>query len=213
MRALIFANGAPPSPELARRLADDSDLLIGADGGALSALECGVKVDLVCGDFDSLADDEIRRRLPAARLTPLADQNASDLEKTLRYAVSLGADCIVVTGALGGRPDHALANAALLLQGVPGAEVEFHEAAAVLRAMRPNGGNAALELECRVGDTVSVVAFQPGARITEEGVEWPAVDLELPPGARGVSNRATETRVRITVAGAPVLVCHLRCPM
>ena len=50
MRALIVANGEPPSSGLMRELASSASLIVAADGGLEAALGAGLNVDAVVGD-------------------------------------------------------------------------------------------------------------------------------------------------------------------
>src|SRR5215212_11328668 len=60
VRAAIFLNGAPDSPDLLRYIARRADLIVAADGGARYALGAGIIPDLVVGDMDSLGEDLAR---------------------------------------------------------------------------------------------------------------------------------------------------------
>ena len=70
MRALVVANGEPPSGDLLHRLAETADLIVAADGGAIIALEPDLARDLVAavrahmGERGVLlASSDIRRHL------------------------------------------------------------------------------------------------------------------------------------------------------
>ncbi|MBA3626732.1 MAG: thiamine diphosphokinase, partial [Chloroflexi bacterium] len=120
MRVVIVADGDVEPMALRRTAAAEGDerpMVLAADGGALKAEAAGLRVDLVLGDGDSL-DEADRGRLRAAgsevRLVA-PEKDLSDTELCLREAVAMGATAVHIHGALGGtRPEHSLANVALL---------------------------------------------------------------------------------------------------
>ncbi len=116
MRILLFANGDLPDPEAARARVRPDDYILCADGGAHHALALGLTPDRVIGDLDSL-DPALLARLQAQGVSfeqhPV-DKDATDLELALEAARQLGAEEVLLLGALGGRLDQQLANLALL---------------------------------------------------------------------------------------------------
>src|SRR4051812_23931915 len=110
MRALVIAGGDAPAPIDAGLAA--APLVIAADSGVGHALALGLTVDLVIGDLDSAAPDDVERAIAAGARVDRhpADKDATDLELALDAARELGATEITVLGAGGGRLDHLLAN-------------------------------------------------------------------------------------------------------
>ncbi len=85
-----------------------------ADGGLKQALKLKIIPDLVIGDMDSLP-----RPLPQLRFKKPVfvcdfDENSSDFEKTLFWALERGFNTAFVCGVLGGELDHALVNIAMM---------------------------------------------------------------------------------------------------
>ncbi|MDR0298432.1 MAG: thiamine diphosphokinase [Streptococcaceae bacterium] len=108
MRILVVAGFAPIFPADA-----PFDRIVGVDRGALKAAEEGLTLDLALGDFDSLTAAEFRLVADVAgevvQLAP--EKDATDLEVALAKTLAdfPSAD-LTLTGALGGRLDHALTN-------------------------------------------------------------------------------------------------------
>jgi thiamine pyrophosphokinase len=204
MHALVLANGDPPSPPLLERLVAESDLFLATDGAANSLLDLEVFPHVVLGDFDSLTG-EARERLRSAEFVDATDQEASDLDKALGWLVDRGALRVTITGASGGRIDHALTNVSLLLKFGSEVDLRIVEDQGELRLLQRG-----VELEGVEGDTVSIVVFETAHGVTTEGLAWPLVDATLAPGSRGVSNRMTAPRARITIREGRAIVCHLR---
>lgn len=212
MRALILANGDPPSEALARRLALDHDLLLATDGAAHRAAGLGLTPDILCGDFDSVRLDVARAEFPKAEFVPTPDQEASDLEKAIRVARERGAARITIIGAGGGRVDHMLAAFALLLRyhrEIPLRIVNDSAEAWAVSGTEDAPGECAFPAV--PGDILSLLSLDGAARVTFSGVRWPLHDESIGIGTRGISNVAEAEHVTLRVRGGAVLVCHLRC--
>lgn len=209
LRVLILAHGELPSEERVRRMHAEHDYIMVTDGAAHRVLEFGVIPDLLCGDFDSVNLESIRELLPDVRIVPTPDQEQADLEKAIQIAREIG-DEITIVGATGGRMDHTLANLALLLRFPPDIPLCFVDDFGTVRALtgtQEQPGEITLETE--IGDTLSLISFEPQVHVDIEGVQWPLHLSHLLPGTRGVSNVAAETAVTIRVRGGSVFICHL----
>ena len=121
MRTFIVAGG--PGREPPRGLSPrPDDIVIAADAGAQHARAWGWPIHLLIGDLDSLDAAEARRLREAGVpvVTAPAAKDETDLELALERALATDAESIVITGALGGRTDHLLANILLLRASRPG---------------------------------------------------------------------------------------------
>jgi thiamine pyrophosphokinase len=202
MDALILADGDGPARDELDAAWPGWDLGIGlvvaADGGARLADRLRVAIDLWVGDGDSLGEDDIAalvaRGVPIERTRP--DKDESDTELAVAAALRLGADGIVIVGALGGpRIDHALANIGLLampeLAGRTAIILDDRSRVSLLSAPGPDGHAVARALPGRPGDVVSLLPLGHGVEgVTTRDLAYPLADEPLPPGpARGLSNR------------------------
>lgn len=111
-RCLLVGNGAKNPPQFLRDLAKSVDFVIGVDAGAETLLESGVKVDLAIGDFDSLKNKDLLKKIN--HLEYPKEKDYSDTEIAVTHAISLGYDEIILTNMLGGRTDHLLFNLSIL---------------------------------------------------------------------------------------------------
>jgi thiamine pyrophosphokinase len=204
MRALVLANGEPPSPLLLERLLADTDLFVATDGAANQLVGLELPPHVVLGDFDSLSE-EAREKLPTTEFVDAIDQEASDLDKALGFLAARVARRVTVTGATGRRLDHTFTNVSLILKYGAEMDVRIVEDQGELRLLQRE-----VELEGVEGDTVSIVVFEAARGVTTEGLAWPLSDATLTPGSRGVSNRLTGPRARITLREGRAIVCHLR---
>ncbi len=196
---LVFGGGDDLAPVLAARL-PVPDLVVAADSGIDRAAALGYGVDIGIGDLDSVTAVGLSAaERNGARLVRHPTSKAeTDLELAMLEAMAAGPERIVVVCIDGGRPDHFLANLALLadvrfagvmVDGVlNGAEITvIHDKRAVtgrvgeLLSLVPMGGDAvgvrtgglvyALEGEClRAGSPrgVSNVFAAPVAAVSLE---------------------------------------------
>jgi thiamine pyrophosphokinase len=226
MRAIIVADGTAPT-----RAALDAawpgwdapcDLVVGADGGAATAVALGLRPGLVVGDADSLDPSDLARLRDAGvpvELSP-ADKDETDTELAIAAAIRRGATAVAIVGALGGdRVDHALANVALLAHPAwSGVELSIVDPSARIRlaaAPAPDGGPLHLDLAGRIGDLVSLVPLgQDAEGVTTAGLRYPLADETLPFGpARGVSNVRTAGRASVSLRRGRLLVVESPAPV
>jgi thiamine pyrophosphokinase len=180
-------------------------LIVAADGGANHLARIGVRADAVVGDLDSVAEGT-RLWLGEERMVLEAEQETTDLHKALAYAVrDRGAERVTVLAALGGRPDHALENLAVVARWRPHVEVVVREPG--LLAV-PVIGEA--EIAVRPGQTVSLLPLGACPAVTTTGLRWELAGEPLDLlGRTSVSNVATGELVTIAVAaGALIAFVH-----
>ena len=206
MRAVIVLGGDAPGRELLMRCMANSDLTIAADRGLEAMDAAGLMPDMLVGDMDSIAPDVLARyegKLPQRRLCAIKDD--TDGVDALDLAISRGATHITLLGALGGRLDHALANAMLLVRahrhGV-WAEILTER----VRIVRVDGE---LTLEGARGDTVSLLPLGTASGVTLEGFFYPLTDHTLTSDyPLGVSNVVTRDKATVRVGAGDLLLFH-----
>ena len=214
--ALVLADGSAPT-----RAALDAawpdweagiDLVIAADGGAGLAEALGLRLDSWVGDGDSLGAagvEELRRRGISVALEP-TDKDTSDTELALLAAIAAGAASVVILGALGGpRPDHAVANLALL--GHPaaaGREVTLLDPSTRIRLL--SGPAAGVALPGRIGDLVSLIPLETATGITTTGLRFSLSGETLAFGpARGISNVRVASPATVSIRTGRLLVMEV----
>ena len=176
------------------------------DGAAAALIRLGLQPDVVVGDMDSLPP-ELAQTLAPERLMRCDGQSDSDVDKALRALFTNGspADLLYVTGALGGRVDHMLANLAAL------ARYAHHTQIVVLDpTCRIWFVTGRVTLDCEPDDVISLLAYPAAAKVSISSVKWPLDHARLEPGTLGVSNRAMANRVIVTAHSDLVLCIHQR---
>lgn len=189
--------------------ADDTTLVIAADGGARHAAVLGLRIDAWVGDGDS-ADpsllDALRRE--GVEVRPVgAEKDESDTELALHEAIRRGATDITILGALGGpRVDHGLANIWLL--ALPAIEGRVACLLAPATRLRLLSGPGTLSLDGRPGAPVTLLAFDgPAIGITTTGLRYPLDDEDLIGGpSRGLSNERLDATATVALRSGRLLV-------
>jgi len=90
---------------------NSEDYVICTDGGYDIALEHGINVDLLLGDFDSIKNS-LPKNVKIEKFKP--EKDFTDLDLALKSAVESGYDEVIIIGGIGGRLDHTVANLQLL---------------------------------------------------------------------------------------------------
>jgi thiamine pyrophosphokinase len=191
------------------------DVVIAADGGLAHALDLGLEPSVALGDFDSLAPGVLDAFVAAHPTTTVRHyvhevKVETDAELGIIAAVEAGATEIVITGALGGRWDHSLANLLLLthplLAQIPARLVTADTEVTLLR------GRGAGQVWGRPGDLVSVLPLDTAEGVTLSGLQYPLLEETLYGGmARGVSNVLLRSPASVSVRNGLiwVVVTHL----
>lgn len=110
MKAYIYTGGKI-FPEYITESPKSEDLVIAADSGYKNSKLCGVKPNILIGDFDSIGEvpsdvEEVLQMPPEKDLT--------DTQLAVEVAIERGADEIVIISGTDGRLDHTLSNLAIL---------------------------------------------------------------------------------------------------
>lgn len=205
-KVVVIANGAVGDVDSCRRQIKKEDYVICADGGLRHALNMGIRPHLLVGDGDSLHG--LRRqleRLCLKVLCPEANQEESDLELALKYAVTLKPEEIVIYGALGGgRADHAFIN--ILLLTIPfneGIRSKIIDGRQEIQLM-----SRELVISGQAGDYLSLFALTPEVTgVVTEGLKYPLYKEPLYfASSRGLSNQFTGTIARVIAQTGLLLV-------
>lgn len=196
LEGVTLAGGAPFSARLLARATAFAPRIVGADGGADRLLRLGVEPEAVIGDFDSISDSA-KERL-AGRLFPIAEQETTDFDKSLRM---IRAPFVLGLGFDGARIDHGLA--------VLNALLRHPEKRCFILGNRDMTFLAPPDLSLELPKASRLSLFPMGRVQGEsEGLRWPIQGLNFAPdGMIGTSNQVTgPVRLRF---GAPKMLVIL----
>ena len=182
--AIVMLAGDPPAGHalrLLRELAAGGCLLVAADAGADRLAAAGCTPHLIVGDGDSL-----RGRFPEVpRVDYPRRKDFTDGAAALALALERCGGRVWLLGALGGRPDHQLANLLLALNCEQPERVWL--AGGDWQGRYLTAGRH--RLAGRAGDTVSLLPLTPVSGLSLSGFEYPLRQAEARPGdSRTVSN-------------------------
>jgi thiamine pyrophosphokinase len=196
MRAVIFANGIVSGfcPVIA-----PADTLIAVDGGYRHCLKLKLRPHALIGDLDSLSPEEIaeanRSGITISGFPARKDH--TDMELALNHARRLGADDIVLLGALGARWDMTLANVMLLAApDLAGCRVRILDGMQEISLVR---AGETRWFEGRAGDLLSLIPLiKDAGNVSVTGLEYPLNQDTLRFSAtRGISNVFCDTAASV----------------
>ena len=212
MRAIIFANGVLNNIQDIYDIILPDDLIIAADGGSSHCRTLGIIPSVVVGDLDSLNPDYLKSLQTSGTeiISYPVNKDKIDLELALEKALELGADEILVLGALGARWDMTIANlllpAASEFSRVAIRLIDRHQEIVLLRGM------GELTFKGKRGDMLSLVPIgQDACGVTLRGLKYTLEDDVLKFGAtRGISNVLIDDTATIYLKKG-LLLCILIC--
>ena len=105
----IIANGDKPSKIVVEKALKGINLIIAADGGGNICADMDIEPHVIVGDLDSIYP-EVLQKFEYAKIIHNHDQNSSDMQKALQYAMQYKPAKIKIFSALGYRTDHLLEN-------------------------------------------------------------------------------------------------------
>jgi len=206
-KALILANGSPPSRNLLTRFLKDIDLFICADGGANTAARFGLTPDLIIGDLDSITPNT-RRKLSRVQTKRIVSQNSTDLEKAISWAARNSVSEVIVLAATGKRLDHAIGNLSALAKFSRKLNVRFVDDESELLYV-----GRSFRSEFNVGTVVSLIPLSGCRGIVTKGLKWELRNESLMLGRReSTSNVVKWSPVRIKVRNGDLLLYVVNRP-
>jgi thiamine pyrophosphokinase len=204
----VVVIGGPPINKSVAKYLPRYDYVIAADSGLHSAIDLGLRVNLVIGDMDSVdpavlisaaANGVTVQRLPH-------DKDATDTELALLAAVAYGSQQIVLVTGGGGRLDHQLGIlSAMQHQALKDCDVSALWDTARIQLLR---GPGLCTIHGKVGEVVGLIAQHGDALgVTTDGLKWALNDETLEAhSSRGVSNELVATTATISLAHGQLFV-------
>lgn len=202
--ALIIANGEPPQKKRLVLLAQQSGIVICADGGANTALKMGITPDAIVGDLDSVHAEAL---VKFRRVAIHEDRNVetTDLEKAITWAIQSNYDHITVVGASGKRLDHTVGNLGVLPKFYPDAIITLVDDSGELCYV-----GREYSFEAKKGDVVSLIPLNRCEGVSTTGLKYPLDGEILELGVReGTSNVVMAFPVIIKVKKGHLLLFKL----
>ncbi len=179
------------------------DFVIACDHGYDHAIKLRIKPDLLLGDFDSIGitpeDTDSNVRIYPAQ------KDDSDTMLAVKYALKHGYEKILITCALGGRLDHAIANIQTMAYVASnGVECELFGAGEHLRTFT----GKEIELGVKAGRSLSLFALTDRCEhVSISGAAYNVKDTTLTNTfPLGLSNKWADESVKITMENGILLI-------
>lgn len=204
---VILCDGVFPKTEYPRYLIRMADFLICCDGALVKFMRNSKAIfgeerlpDLVIGDMDTLSQQMQRKYKDI--IIKEEEQDHNDQTKAVRWAVNNIDDLehIYILGATGGRPEHTIGNAGLLMEYTRMFDLEGR--GIVMESVSDYGTmfavNDTVSLDCGEGRQISIFSPDNTLKIRSEGLAWQTEDVVFDNWWKATLNRAVQDTVTLT---------------
>ncbi len=197
--AIVCLNGTLPKQD--EFFLVHSVPVIAADGAANGLYNIGIIPDFIVGDLDSISDRLEFWQSLSTDITFIDDQNSTDFEKSLDFALEHGWANVLVVGIQGGDLDHTLHNWSIVIRYGRRMNLCIFDTGKISIPVYE-----AVEFEAQIGDIVSLIP-QPKAELTTRGLQWDLNGEVLELGVReGARNRVVTKHVEIGLSEGAILL-------
>lgn len=204
---VILCDGTFPKREYPRYLMMMADFIICCDGALVKFLRNSKAIfgeerlpDLVIGDMDTLSAAMQKKYCDI--ILKEEEQDHNDQTKAVRWAVNNIADLehIYILGSTGGRPEHTIGNAGLLMEYTRMFSLDEREI--TVEAVSDYGTmfpvTDSISLDCGEGRQISIFSPDSSLKIRSEGLQWPTDDVVFDNWWKATLNRASQDTVTLT---------------
>ena len=204
---VIICDGKFPRTEYPRYLISSADFIICCDGALMKFIRNAKAIfgkdrlpDLVIGDMDTLSVPMQKKY--ADIIIKETEQEHNDQTKAVRWALGnlKGIEQIHILGGTGGRADHTIGNASLLMEytrmfdlGDISIEMVSDEG-----TIFPIGDT--IEFECGPGRSMSIFTPDNSLRIKSKGLMYPTDEVVFDNWWKATLNRTVEDKVRLELS-------------
>lgn len=204
---VIICDGSFPKTEYPRYLIRSADFIICCDGALVKFLRNAKGIfgeerlpDLVIGDMDTLS--EKMQQKYADIIIKENEQDHNDQTKAVRWALSNLGEIgqIHILGATGGRADHTIGNASLLMEytrmfDLGDTEIEIVSDEGTIFAI-----NDTIEFECGPGRSISIFTPDSSLKIKSEGLMYPTDEVIFDNWWKATLNKTVQDKVRLELS-------------
>ena len=202
---VIICDGTFPKSEYPRYLIRTADFIICCDGSLVKFLRNSKAIfgeqrlpDLVIGDMDTLSESMQRRH--ADIIVKVEEQEHNDQTKAVRWTLENldGIESIYIMGATGGRADHTIGNASLLMEYTRMFDLNGINIESVTDEGTIFPVTDTTEFDCGTGREVSIFSPDNTLRIKSEGLMYPTDNVVFDNWWKATLNKSVADTVRLT---------------
>ncbi|MBK7629396.1 MAG: thiamine diphosphokinase [Ignavibacteriales bacterium] len=202
-KCIIIANGKSPNKSIVNYFINKGySTIICADGGANSAKKIGITPDFIIGDLDSVSNSTLKYFNKQSKIIKYKRQNDTDVEKGLKFAITKKFDEVVLLGVTGDRLDHTICNLGIVIKYFHQIKINLvSEKSFLIPAIK------SINLKSKIGETISLYAFNKETKITSTGLKYKLNLTALPFGIKeSTSNVSIQNLVKLKVTGGIVFI-------
>jgi thiamine pyrophosphokinase len=202
---VIICDGTFPKSEYPRYLIRTADFIICCDGSLVKFLRNSKAIfgeqrlpDLVIGDMDTLSESMQKRH--ADIIVKVEEQEHNDQTKAVRWALENldGIESIYIMGATGGRADHTIGNASLLMEYTRMFDLNGINIESVTDEGTIFPVTDTTEFDCGTGREVSIFSPDNTLRIKSEGLMYPTDNVVFDNWWKATLNKSVADTVKLT---------------
>ena len=200
---IIFANGEAPNKRTIDYLKKyGADTIIAADGGANLTYKLGIVPNYVVGDFDSIKTEVKSFYSKKSEIFYYERQDDTDVEKSLKLAISKKFKTAYLIGGTGDRLDHSICNLGIVLKFYSKIRVVVVHGKTILHPYSED-----VILNTIPNETISLYAFDNKTTISSIGLKYPLKNSKLQFGKKeSTSNVAIGNEVALKIKGGIVFI-------
>lgn len=161
----------------------DTDIIIAADGGANLCRELQIKPDYIIGDLDSITYENMEF-FSDSKFIKIIEQEDTDMQKALDYALSINPTKIIIISAFGKRTDHSLGNILIFQNYNESIPLEIYDNFGLMTFYTPGK----YELTLQPGQTISFFSLSPIDNLSLNGFKYSVNNANFSSNFIGVSN-------------------------
>lgn len=204
-KIVIIANGTVNDIEFHKKLLEDVDIIICADGGAYAAKEMNIVPDYIIGDLDSTSASTVEYfRNLNTKIINDESQDKTDLELALSLAETLDPIEIIILGAIGDRIDHTLANILCLNNIKSNIKARIMDEKNTIELI-----DKSTEIVGDKDDIISIIPLTDIYGLTYTGMKWLVSNEDTQVGWFGISNRLSDTNASVGLRDGKLLVIRV----
>ena len=202
-KCLIIANGKPPAKSVVNYFLNKGySTIICADGGANSARRMSITPHFIVGDLDSISESTLKFFKGKSKIIQYIRQNDTDVEKSIKYAISKKFNEVILLGVTGDRLDHTICNLGFVLKYFYKIKISLVSEKSLLLPVKGTE-----DFKSKYGETISLYTFDKKTKITSTGLKYKLHNTALPFGiSDGTSNVSTHDEVKIKVTNGIAFV-------
>lgn len=206
-KIIIIANGTINDFDFHKKIVKKADIIICADGGAITAKNMGIVPDYIIGDFDSVNVSVIDYYKKIRKTEIIEDDNQykTDLELAISLAETLAPSEIFIIGAIGDRIDHTLANILCLANIRSEVPTQIIDDKNTIELV-----DSSIRINGKKDDIISVVPLTELEGLTYNGLKWNVKNKTTKLGWFGISNRMSKSCANIRLKNGKILLIRIR---